>query len=174
MNKLIIYGSQYGTTRTYAERLSQMTGVSFTDYKLAKDISKYDIIVYFGALYAGGVKGLKEIVKNIKESTKLIIVTVGLADVKDETNIHNIRNSLKKQLPREIFGKAEIFHLRGGIDYSRLSFTHKTMMTLLYNKAKNMPEEKKNAEVKAMIDTFNKKVDFIDVESLKPIYNMIL
>ena len=43
MNKLIIYGSQYGTTRTYAERLSQMTGVSFTDYKLAKDISKYDI-----------------------------------------------------------------------------------------------------------------------------------
>lgn len=66
-----------------------------------------------------------------------------------------------------------VFHLRGGIDYGKLNFIHKTMMTLLYNKVKNLPEEKKTAEVKAMIDTFNQKVDFVDYDSLKPIVEEI-
>lgn len=43
------------------------------------------------------------------------------------------------------------------------------MMTLLYNKAKNLPEEKKNAEVRAMIETYNKKVDFVELSALEPI-----
>ena len=55
------------------------------------------------------------------------------------------------------------------IDYGRLSIKHKTMMTLLYNKAKKLPEEKKTAEVRAMIDTFNTKVDFVELSALEPI-----
>ena len=66
-----------------------------------------------------------------------------------------------------------IFHLRGGIDYQRLNFKHKTMMTLLYNKAKKLPEEKKNAEVRAMIETFNSKVDFVDYNALAQIVEAI-
>ena len=53
--------------------------------------------------------------------------------------------------------------------YGRLSIKHKTMMSLLYNKAKKLPEEKKTAEVRAMIDTFNTKVDFVDLSALEPI-----
>ena len=56
-----------------------------------------------------------------------------------------------------------------GIDYGRLGLKHKTMMTLLYNKAKKLPEEKKTAEVRAMIDTFNTKVDFVELSALEPI-----
>lgn len=66
-----------------------------------------------------------------------------------------------------------VFHLRGGIDYQKLNFVHKTMMTLLYNKAKNLPEEKKNAETRAMIETFNKAVDFTDYNALGPIMEAI-
>ena len=47
------------------------------------------------------------------------------------------------------------------------------MMTLLYNKARHLPEEKKTAEVRAMIDTFNQKVDFVDFASLEPVVNAI-
>ena len=49
----------------------------------------------------------------------------------------------------------------------------KTMMSLLYNKAKNLPEEKKTAEVRAMIETYNKEVSFIDYESLTPIVELV-
>ena len=88
-------------------------------------------------------------------------------------NTDNIRNGMKRQLSKELYENAHIFHLRGGIDYSRLSFKHKTMMGLLYKKAVRLPEEKKTAEVKAMIETYNKKVDFVDFDSLAPIVNDI-
>ena len=55
------------------------------------------------------------------------------------------------------------------IVYGRLSIKHKTMMSLLYYKAKKLPEEKKTAEVRAMIDTFNTKVDFVELSALEPI-----
>jgi hypothetical protein len=47
------------------------------------------------------------------------------------------------------------------------------MMSLLYKKAKGLPEEKKTAEVKAMIDTYNQKVDFVDFSSLESIIKEI-
>ena len=46
------------------------------------------------------------------------------------------------------------------------------MMTLLCKKAK-LPEEKKTAEVRAMIETFNSKVDFVDYISLNKIVEAI-
>ena len=46
-------------------------------------------------------------------------------------------------------------------------------MALLYRKAKGLPEEKKTAEVRAMIDTYGKRVDFVDLSSLDPIIREI-
>ena len=96
-------------------------------------------------------------------------MTVGLADVCDKENINNIRSSIRKQVPEYLLKKASVFHLRGGIDYQKLSFKHKTMMTLLYNRVRNLPEDKKTAEDKALIETFNSKVDFVDFCSLNTI-----
>ena len=104
---------------------------------------------------------------------KIIIATVGLADPTDEENTNHIKNNIKNQLSKEVCSQAMIFHLRGAIDYSKLGFKHKTMMGLLYKKAKNLPEKKKTAEVKAMIETYNKQVDFVDYESLIPIVESI-
>ena len=75
------------------------------------------------------------------------------------------------QIRKKFFEKAKIFHLRGGIDYSKLNFAHKTMMKLLYNAVKNLPKEKLTAEDRAMIETYNKKVNFIDFSSLDEIIN---
>lgn len=173
MNSIIIYGSNYGTTESYARKLSQMTGIPLINYKEIKDLSPYDTVIHFGGLYAGGVKGLKQTVKALPKKAKLFIVTVGLADVTDRENTDNIKQSIKRQVNDEIFDRAEIFHLRGGIDYKKLNFKHKTMMTLLYNKAKNLPQEKKTADVKAMIETFNKQVDFIDHSALNQILEVL-
>lgn len=148
MKTLIIYGSQYGTTKRYAERFAEMTGFPVISYEDINALSGYERVIYFGGLYAGGVKGLKNAVKRFSLNTKLIIVTVGLADVCDKENISNIRNSISKQVPEDLLKSAFVFHLRGGIDYQKLSFKHKTMMTLLYNKIKNLPEDKKLLRIK--------------------------
>lgn len=171
MSNIILYGSHYGTTKQYAEELSRRTNIEVSSFKTIKDINQYDTIIYLGGLYAGGVLGMAKTLKNLNDVShkKIILVTVGLADPTDEVNKNNIRNNIKRQLKKEVFEKAKIFHLRGGIDYSKLNFGHKTMLRLLYNSIKNLPEEKQTAEDKAMIETYNKKVNFIDFSSLDKI-----
>ena len=169
MKTLILYGSQYGTTKRYADELSRLTGLPAVSYEKAPDLAGCEQIVYLGGLYAGGVKGLKQAVKKFPAGVRLILVTVGLADVQDEQNIENIRRSVRRQLPAEVLQNTAFFHLRGGIDYSRLNLTHRTMMTLLYNHARKLPPEQQNAETRAMIETFGTKVDFVDVAALGPV-----
>lgn len=169
MKTLILYGSQYGTTKRYADELSRLTGLPAVSYEKAVDLAGCEQIVYLGGLYAGGVKGLKQAVKKFPAGVRLILVTVGLADVQDEQNIENIRRSVRRQLPAGLLQNTVLFHLRGGIDYGKLSLPHRTMMTLLYNHAKKLPPEQQNAETRAMIETFGTKVDFVDVAALGPV-----
>ena len=175
MRTIIVYGSQYGTAKRYAEALAGKMDSVIKSYEEPMDLGAYDNIVFIGALYAGGVLGLKKTLSGIHDlqDKKIVIATVGLADPHDGENTESIRNSLKKQLSENIFIHARIFHLRGGIDYSRLNLKHRTMMALLYGKAKGLAEEKKTAEVKAMIDTYGKRVDFVDFGSLAPIIREI-
>ena len=176
MNSIIVYGSHYGTTKQYAEELSKRTNIKVISFKkINQQINDYDNIIYLGALYAGGVLGMSKTLKKLNNisNKKILIATVGLSDPTDEVNKNNIRNNIKSHIPKEVFEKAKIFYLRGGIDYSKLNFVHKTMMKLLYNAVKNVPNEKQTAENRAMIETYNKKVDFIDFSGLDKIINEI-
>ena len=168
---IIIYGSKYGSAKKYAEELARRTGFELAPYEETGDINGYETIVYIGALYAGGVLGMKKTLGKLKNiaAKKIIIATVGLADPTDKENVENIRKSLVRQLSKEVFESARIFHLRGAIDYSRLNLKLKMMMALLVKKVKSLPPEKQNAETRAMLETYGKQVDFIDFESLRQI-----
>lgn len=173
MKTLITYASEYGTTLQYAKRLAKLCNLEYKNIDDVKNIDGYDRIIHLGALYAGGVKGLKDIVKLLKDDTRFIIATVGLADVKDPTNINNIRNSIKKQIPEDLYNRTKIYHLRGGINYKKLKLVHRTMMAMLYKKASSIPEDKQNAETKAMIATYNQEVSFVDDKYLTDLINDI-
>ena len=58
--KIIIYGSQYGTSKQYAEELARKTGIDLKSYEDVTDINHYDTVIYIGGLYAGGVLGMKK------------------------------------------------------------------------------------------------------------------
>lgn len=173
--KIIICGSIYGTTKKYACELSKKTEIPAISYEEFKHDDNYDTIIYMGALYAGGVLGMKKVLSKIPSSNikKFIIVTVGLSDTTDRENVEKIKDGIKNQVSNEVFEQSNIFCLRGGIDYSKLSLKHKVMMRLVYNKAKSIPEEKRNEETRAMIETYNKKVDFVDFENLKSVIDAV-
>ena len=80
---------------------------------------------------------------------------------------------MKKQLNPDVISQANIYFLRGGIDYSNLNLKHRTMMALMYKKVKGLKDDEKTPEVEAMIETYGKKVDFIDFTTLTPIINEI-
>lgn len=174
--KIIIYGSQYGSTKQYAEELSRKTGIKAKEYSDIEDINQYDTIIYLGALYAGGVLGMKKTLNKIQNCSnkKIIIATVGLADPNDTDNKNTIKENIKRQVSSDIYDNAIIHFLRGGIDYSILNMKHKTMMAVIYRKVKRLKEEEKTAEAKAIIETYGKKVNFIDFDTLNPIIEEII
>lgn len=168
MDTIIIYGSCYGTTKIYAEALAERMGLHAVPYDRAGDLGGYQKIIYLGGLYAGGVKGLAKTVKKVdpRVCRRLAVITVGLADPEDEKNVRNIRTSAGKQIPETLREKSEFYHLRGGIDYARLNFMHRTLMKLLYDQVKKKPLEDQGAETRAIIETYGKKVDFMDMGRL--------
>ena len=172
-NTVIIYGSQYGTTKRYAEYLSEMTGIEAVAFKEAKDIDKYDRVIFMGALYAGSVLGLKKTVSKMSPKQELVIVTVGLVDPNDPENIDYIRHSIKERIPAGLYDEKRIFHLHGAIDYSHLSLKHRMMMSFIHSKISKMPEEKLNAEAKTILATYGKKEDFADFELLEKLGSVI-
>ena len=169
MNSIIIYGSRYGSTKRYAERLAEITGLKAVFFKDVKSVAGYDRIVYLGALCAGGIMGLKKTVCCLSASQELFVATVGLADPTDAENVNHIRGSLKKQVPASHYDESKIFHLRGAIDYTKLSLKHRIMMKLLYSKVMKIPEAERNAEVRALIATYGMQVDFVNLDTLEPI-----
>lgn len=171
MNNIIIYGTNYGTSKRYAEELGRRMQVSVVAYKQLGDINEYTDIIYIGGLYAGGVCGMSKTLKKWKtdEKKSLCIISVGLSNHRAQENIDVIRKNIKLQLPDELYQMARIYHLRGGIDYSKLSGLHKVMMGLLYKKCKNIPEGQRDEETKALIETYNQKVDLVDFDDLDAI-----
>ena len=171
MNSIIIYGSQYGSTRRYAEKLSELTSIPAVSFKESPHISGQDTIIYMGGLYAGGVLGLSKTLRSIspQEIRRLFIVTVGLSDPSKPETTENVHKSLQKQLSSELFQHAKLFHLRGAMDNGELHLGHRTAMALLYQSLRRMPSEKWTEEDRALMDTYGKQVDFVDFEALEPV-----
>lgn len=172
---IIMYGTQYGSARRYAEELSRRTGINAVEFSNVDDINRYKTIVYIGSLYAGGVQGMKKAFAGLADASgkKIIIATVGLADPTVKEYIDTIKSGMRRQLPTDVYEAASIFHLRGAINYTKLGLKHKTMMGLLYRKCRNLPEEQQTADSKALVETYNKQVDFVDFRSLEPIVRAI-
>lgn len=173
MKRMIVYGSHYGTTRTYAERLSELTGIPAVRCDQARSLTEYGGVVHLGGLYAGGVVGLKHTVKALGPNTALTVVTVGLADVSRQENVSHIRQSLQRQMPDDLYQRSVYFHLRGGIDYAKLSLRHRAMMAVLYRSLQRKPPEQRTAEDRALMAAYGQKMDFVDLDALLPIVNTL-
>ncbi len=171
MKDIILYGSKYGSCRQYAQKLSLQTKIPAVSYKKAPAFADYHTIVYMGSLYAGGVLGLAKTLRKVtlQKGQRLLIVTVGLSDPAEAETRENIRALLQKQIPKNLFSKAKIFHLRGRIDYHKLHVFHRILMALLHCALRKTPKEKWTAEERVIAETYGKNADFTNYEALDPL-----
>ena len=171
MEGIILYGSKYGSARLYAQALAEQIGFPALPYREAPVLCVYGTLVYIGALYAGGVLGLRKTLRNFSPGVgqQLLLATVGIADPADPDNQANIRKSLQAQMPPAAFERAQLFHLRGRLDYPALTPAHRALLALLYRSLRRLPPEKQTAENRALIETYGKQVDFVDLHALAPL-----
>ena len=143
MNAIILYGSRYGASQTYAQALEARTGIPAVAYQEIQDFGPFDTIVYIGGLYAGKTTGLAKTVRHFPTDHpfRLLVATVGLSDPAVEDNLLRIRESLAQELSPGIFVRTTHVHLRGAIDYSVLTTRHRLMMKGLCTLLRRQPAE---------------------------------
>lgn len=172
---VVIYKSKYGSTKKYAEWISERLECDLLETsKINKNqLLDYDTIIYGGGLYASGINGISLITKNyemIKEKN-IIVFTVGLADPNVKEHFEPI---MDKNFTDEMKQDIKIFHLRGAIDYNKLGGIHKVMMAMLVALTKKRGANELTDEDKMMLETYGTKVDFTDKSSIQPLVTLVL
>ena len=177
MRILVTYASKYGTTKRYAQWIAEDLACDLRDSREvnAELLKSYDILIHGGGLYAGGLSGIQTIVKNYDaiSNKRIILFSCGLADPEDPENVAHIEAGLEKVLTPEMREKIRQFHLRGGIDYSRLGLTHKAMMAMLRRVMLKKGYDNLRSEDQMMLDTYGGTVDFTNRESLVPLLSYV-
>jgi len=161
----VVYKSKYGKTKRYAEWIAEALNAPLFENANMKphQLGNYDVVVYGGGLYAGGINGVKLVTQNPCKS--LILFTVGVADPKD-TDYTLI---LEKAFTPEQLAKTKAFHLRGGIDYSRLSLVHRAMMAAMKKVIEKKPLAERQSDDVGILETYGKDVDFSDKATIEPL-----
>ena len=90
------------------------------------------------------------------------------APQKDTLNIWR-----KEQIPPQLYDEKKIFHLRGAVDYDQLELKYRILMKLMYSQAFKLPEDQLTAEFKAVLATYGKKVECVNLDSINPLIQAI-
>lgn len=169
---IILYQSKYGSTKKYAEWLSQETGYDCVEIKVAKaaNLQNYDVIILGGGVYASGIAGLQFLKKNIKQlsNKKTAVFAVG-ASPYEEKAISQIRElHFKNEL-----NSIPLFYCRGAWNEEKMKFSDRTLCKLLQKAvAKQNPEEYEPWQ-KALMCAVGQKCDWTDKSYLEPLLKYI-
>ena len=164
-NVAVIYKSKYGSTKQYAQWIAEVLDAQLFEASdiRPRQLMEYDMVIYGGGLYAGGINGIELVTKNPCKS--IAVFTVGLTD----PNITDYSAVLKKNFPPDLLSNTRVFHLRGGINYEKLGFVHKGMMLIFKKMTAKQDLSELSAEARALVETSGENADFTDKSSIAPI-----
>lgn len=130
----IVYTSNSGHTKEYAELLGKETGLEVYDLKTAvKQLNKKTEIIYMGWLMAGNVMGFKKAAKRFN-----IRALCGVGMAKTGSQLEDIRKT--NALP----GDLTVFCLQGGFEIEKLHGIYKLMMSVMKNTVGKGLSDKQN------------------------------
>ena len=132
--KAIVYTSNTGTTKKYAEIIEKKTIIpAYTLDEAEKVLSAGDEVIYLGWLMAGTIKGYKK--AKSKYDIK-VVCAVGMGGTGTQTA--EVRS--KNNIPHD----TTLFTLQGGFDINKLSGVYKLMMSVMVKTAGKGLSDKKN------------------------------
>ncbi len=169
MRTLVIYKSNTGFVKKYAEWISQELSADIIEVSKANPsmLSFYDTIIYGGSLHAVGIIGLNFVKKNLGKlkDKKVIVFATGATPYREET-IKEVRD---KNFTSDEQEYIKFFYLRGGFDFSKLKLLDKILMTILWIKIKMKKKNELTSDEKGMLAAYYKPADFTKKEYIKPL-----
>ena len=167
MKTIVIYNSQTGFTKRYAEWIAEATGADCLELSDAKkkDLAAYEAIIFGGWACAGSISKLSWFKNNIDKWTdkKLIAFCVGASPIENP----EIEPALKKNFYESELKKVSIFYCPGGFNYEKMSTPSKLAMKMFIKalKAKKDKTEKEQEMIKMISSSY----DISDKKYIEPI-----
>ena len=172
MKTLIVYTSQTGFTKKYAQWMAESLGADVLELKEAqkKDVAffdAYEAIVYAAWVMASTVVKVKWFLGKAEnwKGKKLAIVSVGGSPVDNP----DVDVMLDKLLTDEQKQYIRAFYCQGGFDYDKMNAPSRFAMKMFRTSLKNSKDEK-NRQVAAMIDH---SYDISDRKYIAPVVGYI-
>ncbi len=167
MKTIVIYNSQTGFTKRYAEWIAEATGADCLELPDAKkkDLTAYEAIIFGGFACAGSISKLSWFKNNIDKWTdkKLIVFCVGASPIENP----EIEPALKRNFTESELKKVSIFYCPGGFNYEKMSAPSKLAMKMFIKalKAKKDKTEKEQEMIKMISSSY----DISDKKYIEPI-----
>ncbi len=167
MKTIIIYNSQTGFTKRYAEWIAEKSGADCYELNEAKkkNMDNYDAVIYGGWACAGGISKLNWFKGNINkwEGKKLIVFCVGGSPLENP----DIEPALKKNFSADEMTKVKVFYCPGGFNYDKMPTASKLMMKVFIKTLR--AKKNKTEEDEVMIKMLSSSYDISDIKYIEPI-----
>ncbi|MBP5452171.1 MAG: hypothetical protein J6Y16_08050 [Treponema sp.] len=168
MKTLVVYTSQTGFTKRYAEWVAEK---SKADIFNLKDVQKkdlaffeaYDAIVYGGWCMAGKVVKANWFLEKASglKNKKLAIIAVG-ASPNDNPEVNVAMNNLLTEEQKQYI---KVFYCQGGINYDKMKLPSKLAMKMFANSLKKSKDPKQREQGEFIDHSY----DVSDIKFIEPI-----
>ena len=158
MIKAIVYNSQTGHSKQYAQILGNKTNLPVYELNAAaKELKRGTEIIYLGWLMAGTVKGYK---KSSKRFTVKAVCGVGMSDNNSQLTDMRKANHIPDAMP--------VFYLQGGFELDKLHGIYKLMMKTMKSTVGKGLSDKPNRtpEEDAMLDLLKHGGNLVSADNL--------
>lgn len=164
MKTIIIYTSQTGFTKRYAEWISEACGGECVTLRQAspKKLSEYDAVIFGGWFMAAGITKLAWLKKQLPALTsagkKVIVYAVGASPAESP----DVPVAMQRNFSDAAWASVKAFYCPGGLNYEKMNFPSKFVIQMLVKslKAKKNASEKEKYQAQMMshsYDLSNKK-----------------
>ncbi len=172
MKTIVLFRSKSGFTRKYAIMLAEKLQCDCFDLvDISREaLHRYDRIIYGGGLYISGINGIKLFKKHLLhlKDKQIILFATGATPGRNA----EIEDVVQKNLTVEQQQRIPFFYLRGGYDFSKLSWIDKILMILL--KLKLRLKRNLTPDERGLLNAYEKPVDFVREENLDPLMKALL
>ncbi len=167
MKTIVVYTSQTGFTRRYAQWIAEAAGADCIELTVAKkkDLTSYEAIVYGGWACAGGISKIGWFKGNMDKwaGKKLAVFCVGASPIDSP----DIEPALSRNFSAGEFKKVHAFYCPGGLDYEKMPTPSRLMMKLFVKTLKAKKDKTEAEEVMARM--ISGSYDISDKKYIVPI-----
>ena len=169
MKSIVIYNSQTGFTKQYAEWISEAAGCETVPLKKAGKIklADYDAIIFGSWCMAEGISKIAWFKKQMpvlaQAGKKLFVYLVGASPAESP----EVQKALRKNFTDDEWSKIKAFYCPGGLNYEQMGWGSKTMLKMFVKMLSN----KKDITQKELdqVQMLSKSYDISDKKYIEPI-----